>query len=275
MSDAELTELQTRIVELLREPRALSKNERAVAIAQQHISGNDRLSPVEQLNVYREQFWLRHTSSLVEDFPGLGGVLGQEHWERLVEGYLRWETPTSWTLNDLAHRFVEHVERQADWLPHPKLCFDMASVEWGYCQLFSERDVPPLNAEKVASIAEDSWPTATLVLNPALRLFQVDYPVCELRKALVKSQQTDESVPIPEPEPHNLVLYRRDRRLFFERVSDAAFSLLIRLRHGEALGAACEQVATDMPDAAGEVEANVSAWFQRWGAETWVVDVNV
>ncbi len=273
MSDAELTALQERITELLREPRALSKNDQAVALAELHISGNDRLAPVEQLNIYREQFWLRHTSALVEDFPGLGGVLGQRDWERLVEAYLLKEAPTSWTLNDLGHAFVEHVEQQASWLPHAKLCLDMARVEWGYCQLFSAPDVPALDGGKIAAIPEHAWPTATLVLSPALRRFQVDYPVCELRKAIVKSRDTGETVPIPQPDPHNLVLYRNDRRLFFERVSDAAYALLQRLDDGEPLEEACGSVASEIPGAADEVEANVAAWFQRWGAETWVVDV--
>ena len=72
----------------LRRRRALDADPDATAFAEAEIAANERLSSVERLEIYRVQFWLRHTSSLVEDFPGLCGVIGQSAWERLVEGYL-------------------------------------------------------------------------------------------------------------------------------------------------------------------------------------------
>ena len=97
----ELDELQRWMASKLRELRGLPKDEPTTALARRHFTGNDRLSPVEQLEVYRQQFWLRHTSALLEDFPGLSGILGQRDWERLTESYLGAHAPTSFTLRDL------------------------------------------------------------------------------------------------------------------------------------------------------------------------------
>ncbi|HEX6278201.1 MAG TPA: putative DNA-binding domain-containing protein, partial [Polyangiaceae bacterium] len=80
--------VQARLAELLLRRRDLTKDPEAQAFAREHVAGNARVSPVEQLEIYREQYWLRHTGSLVEDFPGLGGILAQSDWERLVEEYL-------------------------------------------------------------------------------------------------------------------------------------------------------------------------------------------
>ena len=73
-------ETQVWMAELLRRRRALPRDAEVAERARLLIRGNDRLSPVEQLEIYREQFWLRHTASLLEDFPGLSGILGQEAW---------------------------------------------------------------------------------------------------------------------------------------------------------------------------------------------------
>src|SRR5262245_10531800 len=120
---------------LLRHGRDLAKSADARGFAELEIGGNDRLSPVEQLEIYREQFWLRHTSSLVEDFPGLSGILGQASWEQLVEAYLAAVTPESYTLRDLGQRLPEFVAR-ASFLEHRELCTDMARLEWAYVEAF-------------------------------------------------------------------------------------------------------------------------------------------
>ncbi|HEX7668691.1 MAG TPA: hypothetical protein VF395_03865, partial [Polyangiaceae bacterium] len=71
-----LRETQEWMAELLRRPRALPPDARVSELAAVHLAGNGRLAPDRQLEIYREQFWLRHTASLLEDFPGLSGVLG-------------------------------------------------------------------------------------------------------------------------------------------------------------------------------------------------------
>ena len=162
------------------------------------IVGNDRLLPVEQLDIYREQFWLRHTASLIEDFPGLGGIIGQEDWERLVEGYLTEHAPDSWTLRNLGARLPAYVAR-ATYLPHHEVCVDMARLEWSYIELFDARDVAGIDPGKLSAIAEDAWERAVIVLNPALALLEVDYPVAELRRAL--REESIAPVPIPERAP--------------------------------------------------------------------------
>ena len=47
------------------------------------IAGNDRLTPEEQAEIYREQFWLRHRDVLRDDYPALRHLLGEE---RVVHG---------------------------------------------------------------------------------------------------------------------------------------------------------------------------------------------
>jgi len=256
---------------LLRRRRALPRDADVARAAPLHVRGNDRLSPVEQVEIYREQFWLRHTASLLEDFPGLSGVIGQEAWERLVEGYLEDTTLGSYSLRDLGERMPGHVEKST-WLTHHELCVDMARLEWIYVEIFDAPDVPPLDGAKLASIPEDAWDEARIVFAPAVALLEVGYPVADLRRKL-RAGPSD-AVPIPAPEKQKLVLYRGpDKNLFHTGVSDSAFELLGLLRSGIPLGRASEITAERVPAEAPELEANVGAWFLDWGRWGLVADV--
>lgn len=275
MSD--LSTLQHWVVRHLQALRALPRDAAVSSEAADRLTGNDRLLPVEQLEIYREQFWLRHTASLVEDFPGVGGVLGQSDWERLVEGYLQAHSPESWTLRELGRSFPAYVARCAD-LPHHGLCSDMARLEWAFIELFDAADCPPLDLAKLAAQRPDLLETGQIVLNPALRLLEVSYPVADLRRQLLDSRRHGGGgvgVEIPAPLAQQLVLYRAfgDRRLYHRPVSPEAFALLSALSRRTSLVSACEHALQLHPEHAERLQENVASWFQAWAKSGWIVDV--
>jgi hypothetical protein len=271
-----LAELQHWVAQHLRNQRALDRNPATVEQARGRLTGNDRLRPVDQLEVYREQFWLRHTSSLVEDFPGVGGILGQDDWEPLVESYLQEHVSESWTLRDLGRHFPEHVQRSAA-LPHHGLCTDMARLEWRFIELFDAADCPPLDLAKLATLAPGTLETGQILLNPALGLLEVGYPVADLRQELLARRSRGAAaaaVAIPEPCSQQLVLYRApDRRLYHRPVGPEAFALLGALRRGLSLVAACEHALEQAPEHAERLQRNVGSWFQDWAQRGWIVGV--
>lgn len=268
----QLDELQAWLGQQIRSLRHLPSQPEVAKQAAAYLTGNDRLSPVEQLEIYRVQFWLRHTSALLEDFPGVSGILGQAEWEKLVESYFESFVPESWTLRDVGDRLEAHIRARPD-TPHQALCADMAALEWSYVEIFDAEDTPSLSLEKLQSFPPSAWMTAKMVLSPALRMLELGYPVAELRKAL-KSTHQQETVPIPEQQGQYLVVYRgSNRNLFNKALSREGWQLLTELQHGTPLAAACEVVASTSEEAAQSVQANIGAWFQQWGSLGWIVDV--
>jgi len=263
----ELDETLDFVASRLRSRGSLPRDPEAVEAAARFLTGNDRLSPVEQLDIYRVQFWLRHTSALLEDFPGLSGILGQTEWEKLAESYLTEVPPKSYSLRNLGDRLPGHVASRVE-LPHRELCLDMARLEWAYVEIFDAEDSPPLDAAELASVPEEAWQTARFRCSPALRLLRVGYPVANLRRTLRRAQRdgTNHPVEIPEPREQCLALYRgADRDLYFKVLSPAAFAVLERLVAGEALVPACENTAAAHPEFETEIENEVGTWFLDWG----------
>lgn len=269
--DAPLSELQNWMSEILRSPRSLSKSESMREAAARHFTGNDRLSPAEQADIYRRQFWLRHTSLLVEDFPGLSALLGQQRWEPLIENFLSESGGDVFSLRDLPHRLPAHLEKQPQ-LPDHELLVDMARLECAYLTAFDALDDPVLLPEKLAELAPEAWESAQIVLSHSLVLLQVRYPVAQIRRAL---RQEDQSVASPseERQPQNLVVYRRERQLFDKPISNVAFQLLEQFRAGTPLVPACESVCQRDPSAEAVLDAELFEWFALWGRLGWIVDV--
>jgi hypothetical protein len=267
--DALLTELQTWMAGALRRRTALPKDRELAEFAARHVTGNDRLRPVEQLEIYREQFWLRHTGCLIEDFPGLSGIVSQADWEQLVELYLERHPPASFSLRDLGCRLAELVER-ADFLPHRALCADMARLEWSYVEVFDARDTPPLDPIELSQIPERAWPSARIELTPALRLLALRHPVADLRRQIRAGAAPLE---LPGPGAHPTVVHRRERELYDQRVDPAAFAILSALDAGAPLAAACQRAVDEAPQRDAEIELAIGGWFRSWAELGWIARV--
>ncbi|MBX3183978.1 MAG: putative DNA-binding domain-containing protein [Polyangiaceae bacterium] len=284
VSDAEraqLDQLQAWVAERLVSPRALERDPAAVQRASVELSGSDHLSPVAQLEIYREQFWLRHTSALLEDYPALSAVLGQAAWERLTEGYLAAHPPDSFTLRDLGRALPAYVAR-CEWLPEQALAEDLARLEWAYVELFDAAPGAPVSHERLAAIPEGAWPTARLGIESSLQLVSARYPVAALRVELI-ADPARANAPLPAPAEEHLVLYRRGLDMHREPLPALGLALLTQLRAGEPLGAACdallqsalERGASTSEAAAKELEGSLGAWFQRWAALGFITSVEV
>lgn len=275
--DAPLSDLQQWMALLLRYPRGIPKSEALARAAAQHFSGNDRLSPAEQVDLYRQQFWLRHTSALVEDFPGLTGLLGQKGWEPIVESYLLKRGYDVFALKNLGEHLASHLEtldetffRRAD--IDPVLAREMVALEWAYTRAFDLRDDPPLSVEKLAKMPSEAWASARFVLSPTLSLFRFTYPVADIRRKLKHADERDRGEVI-KTDPHNLVVYRREGTLWDKRVSNAAYLLLEQFSRGVPLVPACESAISEDPSIERVLEAELTEWFTIWGRFGWIVDV--
>jgi hypothetical protein len=238
------------------------------------VAGNERLSPVEQLDIYREQFWLRHVGSLREDFPSLVHVLGDERFAELSRAYLAQNPPASYTLRDLGVELAAFLAKTPPWEEDP-LLVDIAHLEWAFIEAFDAADAPRLDVSALASASEDAWSRARVAFQPALRRLSLRYPVHELRGKVRAGEDPDR----PGPKDVCVVIYRAglghegstaDRgTLQYIEVDRMAFDLLAALEQGTPLAAACAALAPDTGSAA-DLEARVGAWFQQWAAYGWI-----
>jgi hypothetical protein len=251
---------QAALAELLRRPAPLAANEeRAHAIA----SGNDRLTAVEQVDVYREQFFLRHVDALREDFATIAHLLGDDAFEKLAHDYLEKHPPSTFSLRDLGAAFPAFVADDA-------LLSDLARLEWAFVEAFDAKDAPPFEPSSIATASEDAWPGARIELQPAVQLLALGHAAHDYRAA-VKRQDAPER---PSPAPSFVVVYRGPSSLSYIDIERDAFELLAALARGTPLGEACELAARASGAELPAFQEKLGGWFAEWTQRGWIARVD-
>jgi hypothetical protein len=271
-SAPQLARLQTFLTDAFRLPDSIPGDAALEQRAAEHVSGNDRLTPAEQADIYRRQFFLRHVDSLIEDHLGLVHYLGDDGFEDFARAYLAEHPPKTPSLRDLGAdiaTFAESYEGMPEGLRG--ICVDMARYELCLIEIFDAADVDPPDAARLTALPQEAWLTRPLVFTPHLRLFALGYPTPDLRIAIKEGEAAK------EPPPREEVYYgvfRRDDRIAFERLTREAYELLRLLTEGEPLVSACDKLSQRLTDeSASMVEAEVGTWFQRWASWGWILDV--
>lgn len=238
----------------------------------ERVTGNDRLTPAEQVDIYRRQFWLRHYDCLLEDYPGLFAILGEDPFYAFVDAYLTAYPPRAPSLRDLGEDIVVFAERY-DGFPGDLrwAALDMVRYENAFVPIFDGEGAPPLDPAKLQALPPEAWETARILFTPLMALLRVEAPVHRIRLAVKTGEPP--ALP-PKRDPQNLVLFRRDLRIQFEELDPLAFDLLSALTRGEPLVPACERLASAAgPEKAAELSSAVGAWFQAWASWGLIVDV--
>jgi hypothetical protein len=230
------------------------------------VAGNARLSPADQLEIYREQFWLRHVGALEEDYVSVVYLLGHDGFHALAERYLAAHPPREFSLRELGARLPGFVAEDPT-CKSDALVADCARLEWAFVEAFDAPDAAPVEAAAIASVPEDAWPLVRLSLHPSLQLVAMAHPAHEYRAGARAGTAPSR----PPPRPTCVAVYRGPETLQYIEVDAPAYRLLRRLEAGDPLGEACEAVAAD-PDA-GDLEARVGGWFQQWAASGWLTGI--
>jgi hypothetical protein len=227
------------------------------------------MRPLERLEIYREQFWLRHLSNLQEDYPTFRWVVGDATFEELVAAYLRAFPPRTWDLERLGEDLPSFAEGTANL---PPLAVAAARLDWAFMESFAAPDAAPFDDAVLASAPEDAWPGARIAFHPSLRPLALSHPVHRLRQTIQRGEPPER----PAPETTHVVVWRdRDLHLKAVAIDAPAFELLTNLRAGVPLGLACERVANAGPEPSdvASLGQSISQWFQQWTASSWVSSV--
>jgi len=263
-----LVDLQGYFASAVQRPRPLADDAGAVAQAKTIATGNDRVAPVGQLDIYREQFWLRHVGSLDEDYPTLRHLLGRDRFHDLCVAYLEAHPSRSFLLRDLGDRMADFVSRVAPYADDP-LLEDCARTEWAFIEAFDAADAARFDPSILASIDEDAWATVRVVFQPALRRLALRHPAHDFRAAVRRG----EDPPRPEPSEARVVVFRDDLVRYID-VEPAPFALVEALAEGTPLGAACERVA-ELAGGEEALQAALPGWFEMWTRYGWIAELAV
>ncbi len=271
MAAPQLETLQRALAAAFRRLTPIEERAELAAAVTAIVRGNDRLTPLEQAEIYRGQFWLRHRDALYEDYPGLSYLLGEEAFEQLLRDYLSAHPPDSFTLRDLGNHlaaFAATYDRFPEGMA--TLARDMATFELAFIEVWDGAGAEPIALAKAEAMSPEAWVNAIITFDPLLTLLELSHPVHELRTKLRAGEAPPRELTAT---PTYVAVWRGDDlRIHYRSHSAAEHELLCRLRRGEPLGSACEHAArrAERPEAIAE---ELATWFRGWATRGFITDV--
>ena len=272
MGDIPLEAIQRFVADAVRGDAEVASRPDLAARASRVVAPGARpLDASARLEIYREQFWLRHLSNLGDDFPTLAWVVGGAAFREIAVAYLRTHPPRTWDLQRLGAALPDFLAQLAPWSAD-SLALDAAALDWAFMEAFDAPDAGPLDLRALAEVSEDAWSVALVDLHPAVRRVLLCHPTHELRVAVKRGESHDR----PPATATRVVVWRDPRCvLHATAVEPMAFELLGELARGTPLGAACEAVARAHAEEGANLGVLVGPWFQRWTADGWVSGVRL
>ena len=229
------------------------------------------LTGAERLAIYSHAYHARLLQCFRETFPALLSALGEESFGRFALDYLKSHPPRSYTLDNLADAFVQHLERtrpdasappaeRESWID---FIIELATLELAFAKVY---DGPGLEgrasprAEDIDACGDVRFKELRPAPAPSLRLFAFRHPA----HAYMLAARGGAKPEIPSPRDTFVAMTRRDYSVVIFELNATQFSLLDALDGrrsiGDALGAAAPH---------GRRSARVTTvrrWILEWAA---------
>jgi len=285
-----LEQLQRAVFEVTRQPLTPAERMRprlpdgrsTREIANALIKPNDRMTSVERLQVYSQQYWFRILASMAEDFPGLRAILGQRKFDKLLVAYLNECPSESFTLRNLGARLEAWLRVHREFAPGvERLAIDMVRLEWAHIEAFDGAELPRFNPHDLSKLCGKT----VFRLQPYLHPLDLSYPVddvfFEIRKTEHDSNMVSNAVvefprksrtrrvSLPKPRKVDLVVYRLDGSVYLKRLTRDAFSLLQALGQGNPLEKALETSLPRTRRSVDHLTEQLREWFENWASLGW------
>ena len=260
-----LAEIQQRLWRLITWPEgvqaALRHEATDAPLLETLIESDERLAAAERLDVYANAYFYRIHDVLVEDFPTLARILGEESFHDLVTSYLAIhpsERPSlRWIGERLADFLAEHAAASSFREAYP-FAADLAAYEWATESVFDAADSEAARREDLAAVPSNAWDALPIRLRPSVRILRLGGPVQQLRSA----QREERALPRVEAAPTALCLWRHDGRVVHRQLEAPEARALEAANAGIDFGSLCVNAARDVGE--HEAPALAARWIARW-----------
>ena len=222
-----------------------------------------QLNSLERLSIYRDMYYWRLIGILVEEFPTVQHLFGEELFGEVARAYVTRHPSRHYSLTRLGSEFPGYLAEEAGDLPHRRFAAAVATVERAMEDVFDARQVEPIQFEGLQAIPIERWGDVRLQTIPALRLLRLDYPVNTFITAVRENRHMD----IPVTSPAFTAVYRHNYRVWRVDLDVERFTLLEALQQNETMGSALDRCASNPGVDPAKLTESIGVWFQEWTAQ--------
>ncbi len=225
------------------------------------IEGDARLDAEARLDIYRNAYRWRLQGALMENFPALHTLAGDELFEQISLAYIAAHPSQHYSIRYFGHRLSDFLSTHESWREQRVLA-EMATFEWALRHAFDAADDEALDVTALGQVSAEAWDWLRFRFHDSVSLLSLHTNAPQLWQA-VDEQLPPQAVEQSEQAVFWLV-WRDGMKNFFRSLSQEEAGVLQALLAGETFAAVCEVQATRMDDEAVPfVAALVRQWFEQ------------
>jgi hypothetical protein len=198
------------------------------------IEGAAALDAPAALAVYRNNVLSNYRNALLDDYPAVAALVGEEFFAGACDAYARAHASPSGDLNDFGATFPAFL---GEWAPAASLPYlpDVARLERAIHLSFHGPDQPGPELTRLAQIAPDRLTQLRFTLDPGATLLESPFPIFRIWR--MSTSGADERVEL-DAGGDRLLVIRRQGTVEIEPLDVAEWTALQALHRGADLAAA-------------------------------------
>lgn len=194
-----------------------------------------------RLAIYANAYRIRLRETLETDHEMLGLYLGDDLWDRMVDGYIDDHPSTYRSLRQFGDALPEWLRKAPAFAEHPQIN-ELALFERRLLVSFDAADAQRIGAAELAALPAMRWPGLRLRFHPSVQPFRVDSNCVEIWQALKAGETPPDAA--SQPESWWLLWRGEDRLTTFRSLPAEESAVLHHFLAGGDFAGACEQLLT-------------------------------
>ena len=154
------------------------------------IEQGGKISPQQRIHIYAHAYRARLSESLLEDYPILHEMLGDESFDFLCDEYIDAYPSDHASLRFFGRHLEAFLLQNAPFLDEPALG-EMARFEWALRDVFDGNDESAASLEELGSVPPEAWTILRFKLHPTYKTINFKWNILDIWQS-VKEQETVE-----------------------------------------------------------------------------------
>lgn len=215
-----------------------------------------------RLHIYGNAYRLRLRDVIDTDHELLSFYLGDELFDKLVEGYIDSHPSTYSSLRDFCCELPMYLKVTSPFRDHPVIG-ELARFERTLLFAFDANDAAVADMSELSNVPLDKWPNIQVRFHPSVQLFETNTNCVEVWRALKQKSTPPEAAQI---DSIAWIVWRTLERITeFRSLTDSEVSMVKAFLRGATLAEVCEELLEyHHENEVSEIAVKyISQWIQR------------
>ena len=231
-------------------------------VIEEYIASGGSIDKRTRLNIYGNAYKLRLRDVIDTDHEILSYYLGDDLFNKLVDGYIESHPSTYASLRDFCCEIPMYLKVTPPFRDHPVIS-ELARFERTLLFAFDANDAPLAKMIELSNVPLDKWPNIQVRFHPSVQLFETFTNCVEVWRAIKLKATPPEAI-----ENDNIVwiVWRTVERITeFRSMNVSEIGMIKAFLQGATLAEVCEELLEYHPEhEVSEVAVKyISQWIQR------------